>query len=155
MLGPWMLAHAIAIPTPAHSQLVRVSGVTRECHPVLGGLRVLLEQPANEFQLQLDSCDTATVRLGRPTRVALNVVADELASARPGRIVRSFGLEVGGRWVRSPADDLRIARLDRVIMVAVGLAGTLALLYVTWSVVAARGSLTALLTGKPVRSSPS
>jgi hypothetical protein len=147
-LGPWMLLTSASSHVPEAHELIRVNGTTTGCRRVIGGVKLLLEGYENEFQSQLDSCIEAQVELAHSAHVALNVIPEDLRTSRLHVPVRSFGFEVEGSVVHTIASDLRTARLDRAVLTATGISGSVVLLWLGWAVGTHRGALTRLLIGE-------
>lgn len=146
-LGPWMLLSSVGGRVPEAHELVRVDGITAGCRRLLGGVNIVLEGYGPEFRAQLDSCADVQVELTHSTHVSLNVSREDLRTARLHSSIRSFGFEVDGRVVQTIDSDLRTARLDRAVVIATGISGSLVLLWLGWVIGARRGNLVRLLVG--------
>jgi hypothetical protein len=151
VLGPWMLLTAVNCRVPEVHELLRVSGITTGCRPVFGGVKLLLEDYENEFLAQLDSCTQAQVELSHHAHVTMNVMPDELRQHAP---IHSFGFEVGDRVVHTIDSDRRTARVDRAIVTATGVGGSVVLLWLGWAVGTNRGALGRLLIGASADAAP-
>jgi hypothetical protein len=147
-LGPWMLLTTATSHVPEAHELTRLDGITDGCRPVFGGVRLLLQGHENEFQLQLDSCMEAQVVLAHSAHVVLNVMPADLAHGLSHGVTPGFGLEVEGKVVRTVAADLRTARLDRAVVTATGITGTLVLLWLAWNIGTRKGAFARLLIGE-------
>ncbi len=148
-LGPWMLLTTATSHVPEVHELMHVNGIATGCRRVFGGVKLLLEGYENEFQAQLDSCIEAQVGLAHAAHVALNVMPEDLRVEHLHAPIRTFGFEVEGRVVHTIGADLRTARLDRAIVTATGISGSVVLLWLGWTVGTNRGALTRLLIGEP------
>jgi len=148
-LGPWMLLSKNTAHVPEAHELIRVNAITTGCRQVLGGVKLLLEGYESEFQPQLDSCIQAQVDLARSAHVALNVMPEDLRTARLRVPIRSFGFEVEGRVVHTIDSDLQTARLDRATVTVTGVIGSVMLIWLGWAVGTNRAALVRLLIGDP------
>src|ERR1700756_4726660 len=117
-LGPWMLMTAAITPVPQAQELTRLQGTIAACRPVFGGVRLLLQERENEFQLQLESCADVPADSAHPTHVVLNVMPADLRATRPHEATPGFGVEIEGRVIHTIDSDLRTARLDRAVVTA-------------------------------------
>jgi hypothetical protein len=146
ILGPGMLISAAKTRVPEADELVRMDGIAVACRPTIGGAELRLEGYEREFHSLLDSCGRVLTLPGRVAHVVLHVIPSDLHAQQRQAPIPSFGLIVDGQVVNMPDADLRVARVDRMLLSTSGLTASAALIWIGWLLGRRRGTVAALLT---------
>ena len=126
LLGPGMLLTALDSAIPDVDRLTAVEGTVAACREGWRGSTFALAGRPERYYAAAGSCADLVADAGQATPVQF-MRAPRADALLGDPLIRSFGLTVDARAIRRVSDDVKAARIDRGIRVAVGIAATLGL----------------------------